>query len=46
MFLLKKLWLNVVISVVSAHVDYNMNNVKNMGDQSDQHYHMFKSSKI
>jgi len=26
---------------VSAHVDYNVNNVKNVGDQSDQHHHMF-----
>jgi len=29
-----------------AHVDYNMNNVKNVGDQSDQHYHMFMPSQI
>ena len=46
MFLLKKLWLNVIVSVLSAHVDYNRNNVKNAGDKSDQHYHMFKSSEI
>jgi len=36
----------VIVSVLSAHVDYNRNNVKNAGDKSDQHYHMFKSSEI
>ena len=38
--------IEVVVSVVSANVDCTMNNVKNVGDQSDQHYHMFKSSEI